>query len=58
MFSKKENKFKVDVDEFIDYININKCDLVVICNPNNPTGFAFTKNEIKNIRKYKCLFNG
>lgn len=48
-FSKKENKFKVDVDEFIDYININKCDLVVICNPNNPTGFAFTKNEIKKI---------
>lgn len=46
-FSKIENKFKVNVNEFINYINTNKCDIVIICNPNNPTGFAFTKNEIK-----------
>lgn len=48
-FSKKENKFKVNVNEFINYINTTKSDLVVVCNPNNPTGFAFTKDEIKTI---------
>ena len=26
--------------------------MVVICNPNNPTGFAFTQEEIKEILKY------
>lgn len=48
-FSKKENKFKVNVDEFIKYINETKSELVVICNPNNPTGFAFKNEEIKQI---------
>lgn len=45
----KENNFKVNLDEFINTINSDSFDLVIICNPNNPTGFAFTNADIKNI---------
>ena len=31
----------------IEFINENQCDLIVICNPNNPTGFSFSKFEIE-----------
>jgi len=48
-FSKKENKFRVEIDKFINYINTSECEMVIICNPNNSTGFAFTKNEIQTI---------
>ncbi len=48
-FSKKENDFKIDINDFISYINSDSHDIVVICNPNNPTGFAFSKEEIKKI---------
>lgn len=48
-FSKKENDFKIDKSEFIKEINSKNYDLVIICNPNNPTGFAFNREEIKNI---------
>ena len=48
-FSKKENLFKVNVDEFINFINSDCNDIVVICNPNNPTGFAFSNGEMKKI---------
>ncbi|WP_194189746.1 pyridoxal phosphate-dependent aminotransferase [Clostridium chrysemydis] len=48
-FSKKENDFKIDKDEFIKEINSKSYDLVIICNPNNPTGFAFNRDEIKSI---------
>lgn len=46
-FSKKENSFKYNCNELTSYINKNSYDLVVICNPNNPTGFAFTKDQIR-----------
>ena len=48
-FSLKEKDFRIDVSELIHNINNNKYDLIVICNPNNPTGFTFTKSEIKEI---------
>lgn len=48
-FAKEENDFKIDVNDFISYINSDSHDMVVICNPNNPTGFAFSKDEIKKI---------
>lgn len=51
-FSKKEDDFKIDVEDLIHTINDDAYDLVVICNPNNPTGFAFTQEEIKEILKY------
>lgn len=48
-FSKEENNFIIDVNELISSINSTNYDLVIICNPNNPTGFAFSKVEIENI---------
>ncbi len=46
-FSRDYNDFKVDSVEFVDFINKHKPDLVIICNPNNPTGFTFSKFEIE-----------
>lgn len=48
-FAKKEDGFKVSVEKFKKKIEDGKYDLVIICNPNNPTGFCFTKNEIEEI---------
>lgn len=48
-FAKRELDFKINIDNFINEINNGKYDLVIICNPNNPTGFAFTENEIEKI---------
>ncbi len=50
-FSKEENNFKIDVNNLIENINSSKFDLVIICNPNNPTGFAFSKDEISLLLK-------
>ncbi len=48
-FSKKEYDFNINVDKLIETINKDNYDLIVICNPNNPTGFTFNKNEIEKI---------
>ncbi|MGL4740048.1 MAG: pyridoxal phosphate-dependent aminotransferase [Sarcina sp.] len=45
----KENNFKVNLTEFINTIKAESFDLIIICNPNNPTGFAFTNADIKKI---------
>ncbi len=47
--AKKENLFKVDINDVIKYGK--KHDLIIICNPNNPTGFTFTKDEIEILLK-------
>lgn len=47
--AKKENEFKINISDFIDTINKKSYDLVIICNPNNPTGFAFSTNELSDI---------
>lgn len=46
-FSKEENNFVIDIKELVNSINKGSYDLVIICNPNNPTGFAFSRNEIE-----------
>jgi len=48
-FSKKESDFIINVDKLIETINKDNYELIVICNPNNPTGFTFNKNEIEKI---------
>ena len=48
-FSKKECDFNIDVDTLIETINKDNYELIIICNPNNPTGFTFTKNEVEKI---------
>lgn len=51
LFATKENDFVINVDELINSINQSAYDLVIICNPNNPTGFAFTSLQIEKILK-------
>lgn len=48
-FALSEDNFKINVKELIKSINENNYDLIVICNPNNPTGFTFSADEIKEI---------
>ena len=55
-FSLKENSFIIDVDKLINNINSNNYELIIICNPNNPTGFTFSKNDIEKILKSTNAF--
>ena len=55
-YSKEELDFKVDIKDFINKINSENYDLVIICNPNNPTGFAFTRIELEEILKNTNTF--
>ncbi len=55
-FAKKELEFKIDLNDLKKEIKKGEYDLVVICNPNNPTGFAFEKEEIKELLKYTKTF--
>ncbi|MGL5646754.1 MAG: pyridoxal phosphate-dependent aminotransferase [Clostridium sp.] len=48
-FTKKEYDFKVDLENFKKEIKEKNYDLVIICNPNNPTGFCFKRSEIEEI---------
>jgi len=41
--SEKEN-FKIDVEKVLT--SASRVDLVFLCNPNNPTGFLFSKDEL------------
>lgn len=48
-FSTKEHDFTINIDTLIETINKDNYELIVICNPNNPTGFTFTKCEIEKL---------
>ena len=50
-FSKKEYDFTINIDKLIETINKDNYELIVICNPNNPTGFTFAKSDIEKILK-------
>ena len=50
-FSKEENNFAIDLEELVTAINKGNYDLTIICNPNNHTGFAFSRDEIEYILK-------
>lgn len=43
----EENDYNLDVDNFLK--EVSQCDLVVICNPNNPTGSFISLENIKRI---------
>ncbi|MGL5693225.1 MAG: pyridoxal phosphate-dependent aminotransferase, partial [Peptostreptococcaceae bacterium] len=42
--------------DLVSNIRENDYELVIICNPNNPTGFTFTSNEIEEILKSTSAF--
>lgn len=42
----KENEFELDSRKFVDFINENKPDTVVIINPNNPDGGYISKDNL------------
>lgn len=49
--------YSLDIDKFIQTVNEEKATLAVICNPNNPTGNAFTVEEIEKIASnIDCAF--
>ena len=50
-FSKEENNFVIDEKKLVNSINEGNYDLTIICNPNNPTGFAFSREQVEYILK-------
>ena len=44
-----DEKFDLDVDEFIKTVKISGANLAVVCNPNNPTGNALNVEQIEKI---------
>lgn len=44
------NDFELDTDAFLEALN-ESIDLLIICNPNNPTGKAITKEQMNEIAK-------
>ncbi|MBI5573560.1 MAG: threonine-phosphate decarboxylase [Elusimicrobia bacterium] len=52
--AKKTENFEIKIEKIIKFLP--KIDLIFLCNPNNPTGFVFSKEElltlIKNCRRY------
>lgn len=55
-FHKVENDFIIDINDLCNTISNNNYDLVIICNPNNPTGFTFSKNNIEKLLKSSNSF--
>ena len=50
---KDSDDFELDTDLLLEALN-ESIDLLIICNPNNPTGKAITKEQMNEIAK-KCL---
>ncbi len=48
-FSKREDDFVIDINDLINFIKKDTYDLIIICNPNNPTGFTFSKYDIEKL---------
>ena len=45
---REEQKFRMDVNDFCSHLT-DDLDLVVLCNPNNPTSSAITNSEMRKI---------
>ena len=45
---KEKDGFRLDVDDFIAHLS-ESIDLLVICNPNNPTSSCIARNEMRHI---------
>lgn len=49
LFLDEAEDFIPNTDKIIDYVNTNNCEIIVLCNPNNPTGSILSKEQIKEI---------
>lgn len=45
---REKDNFRLDVEDFISHLN-ESIDLLVICNPNNPTSSCITRKEMRHI---------
>ena len=45
---RERDNFRLDVDDFLTHLN-ESLDLLVICNPNNPTSSCITRSEMRHI---------
>lgn len=48
---KEEENFKFNLESFNSFVEKNQIDLVILCNPNNPTGTFIELETIKKISK-------
>lgn len=53
---KEENNFRMDVEDFCKQLN-DSYDLIVLCNPNNPTSTALTRSQMRHILDV-CMQHG
>ena len=44
-----KNNFKLDVDDYIKWLNKHKPEIVLVVNPNNPTGTLIPKEDVMRI---------
>lgn len=55
----KDGKYEIDFEDFENVIKRNKVKLFILCNPHNPVGRVWTKDEILNIlticKKYSVV---
>lgn len=49
LFSNEKEDFCIDVKKVIDYVP--RVDLIILCNPNNPTGYLLKKGRLLNLVK-------
>lgn len=42
-------RFLMDFDAVLDAINLHKCDLIFVCNPNNPTGTLLPLDRLEDL---------
>ena len=45
----KDSDFVIDAKKMTDFINENQIDLVILCNPNNPTGTIVSRSDMLDI---------
>lgn len=46
-----DNLMDLNIDGFIDFIKLEKPKIIILCNPNNPTGSIINRNDILRIVK-------
>ena len=50
-YLEEKNNFILDTNDFIENIT-SSTDLVIVCNPNNPTGSCVTQNDLEHILEH------